>query len=246
VDPFYAEDLAYVHHVGYAEHVTAAGTALRTILSAAGLTSGLVVDLGCGGGLFAQQLLAAGYQALGIDLAPAMIDLARRTAPAAEFRCESLFAAEIPECTAVAALGEALNYCVDETPDDDRLRALFARIAARLRPGGLFAFDVLVRADEPSLNDRNWKAGADWAVLVAISEQPAEGWLEREIIVFREVDGHYRRSEERHRVRVFDSEHLTRLLSEAGFEVEDSTSYGALRLRPRRRAFLAWKPRTGR
>jgi hypothetical protein len=39
-----------------------------------------------------------------------MIGLARRTAPEAQFQAASLYDVEFRPCTAVTALGEALNY----------------------------------------------------------------------------------------------------------------------------------------
>lgn len=51
---------------------------------------GRVLDVGCGDGRDAHLLLAAGYDYLGIDLSPAMLRLARTTAPSAKFRRMSL------------------------------------------------------------------------------------------------------------------------------------------------------------
>ena len=48
---FYAADLAYVHDMGYSEHVQAAAAKVLSLLRSASLRSARVVDLGCGSGI---------------------------------------------------------------------------------------------------------------------------------------------------------------------------------------------------
>ena len=54
-------------------------------LENAGLRNGLVVDLGCGSGILAQELCAAGYKVHGIDQSEDMLLLARQRARTARF-----------------------------------------------------------------------------------------------------------------------------------------------------------------
>jgi SAM-dependent methyltransferase len=102
-----------------------------------------VVDLGCGSGQWARELLRAGYRVLGIDISEAMIELARQKAPGAEFRVGSLFEAELPPCDAVTAVSEVLNYLFDPENEERGLEGVFGRVYEALRPGGVFVFDVL-------------------------------------------------------------------------------------------------------
>src|SRR5262245_42108156 len=111
---FYGTDLAYIHHVGFAGFARAAAPGLLRILRRHRV-HGTVVDLGCGSGVWAGALSDAGYDVVGIDLSPAMVRLARRTAPKALFRRGSLFGAAIPRCGAVTAIGECLNYGTDSS-----------------------------------------------------------------------------------------------------------------------------------
>jgi SAM-dependent methyltransferase len=238
---FYEDDLAYVHHVGFSDLAEGAGDELLALFRAAGLESGLVIDLGCGSGIWAQKLLAHGYSVLGVDRSAAMIELARRTAPEGEFHTGSLYDLDFRPCVAVTALGEALNYCVGETPPDVRLGRLFRNIAAGLQEGGVFAFDILVRSNGQPMQYRSWRKGPDWAVLVEVSEQPEENLLIRDITVFREIGQGYHRSEERHRVSVLDRAEIERLLADAGFEVAVSPHYGRYPLAQRRLAYIAYK-----
>jgi len=98
------------------------------LLRHAGIRSGLLVDLGCGSGIMAAEVCAAGYDVLGIDISAAMIALARSRAPRARFRVESLLTAELPPCIAVTAIGECLGYLFDEVDPKEALHALVRRI----------------------------------------------------------------------------------------------------------------------
>src|SRR5918994_2188580 len=132
---WYGEDLAYIHDVGHAEFALQTAPGILEILAQSGIHEGLVVDLGCGSGLLARELLDAGYGVLGIDISEAMVELARRRAPEAEFRVGSLFEVEIPPCAAVTAVSEVLNYLFDAENED--LGRLFQRVHDALVPGGV-------------------------------------------------------------------------------------------------------------
>lgn len=110
----YKPDLAYIYGVGHQDYALKSAPAILAILAQHQLQQGLVIDLGCGSGLSAQVLMQAGYQVLGIDISEAMIAIARTRVPAADFRVESLFRAELSTCQAVIAIGEVFNYLFDK------------------------------------------------------------------------------------------------------------------------------------
>ena len=87
------------------------------ILARRQIGEGLVVDLGCGSGLWARELTKACYRVLGIDISKSMIAIARRRVPEVEFRVGSVFDADVPLCGAVTAIGEVLNYLFDPAND---------------------------------------------------------------------------------------------------------------------------------
>src|SRR5688572_9244367 len=107
---WYGEDIAYIHDVGHAEFALGAAPGILEILDRNGIYGGLVVDLGCGSGQWARELVDTGYRVLGIDISEAMIELSRNKVPEAEFRVGSLFEVEIPRCQAITAVSEVLNY----------------------------------------------------------------------------------------------------------------------------------------
>ena len=235
---FYAEDLAYVHHVGFGGFARNAAPGLLATLREAGISEGTLVDLGCGSGIWLHEAAQAGYTTVGIDASPALIELARTVAPEATLHVGSLYDADLPPCDAVMALGEVLSYIQPGTSPPS-LDIVFGRIAAALRPGGLLIFDVMIR-DDPPMRYRSSTAGEDWAVLVDLSEDDAQERITRDIITFREVAGGYRRSEEQHVQRVVSREAVEDALGEAGFTaIRTTTQYGAHPLAPRRLAFIA-------
>jgi SAM-dependent methyltransferase len=240
---WYGEDLAYIHDVGHAEFALRSAPGILRILDQNGTSGGLVVDLGCGSGLLARELIDAGYNAFGIDISGAMVEIARRRAPEAEFRVGSLFGVEIPPCAAVTAVSEVLNYLFDAENEEQGLGRLFRRVYEALDPGGLFVFDVLGPGQVlPGARKRGFRVGEDWAVLSELEEDVGRGTMERRIVSFRKVGEHYRRDEEVHRVRLYEPSQLSAELERAGFRVRTMRSYGDLALEEGHTAFVARKP----
>lgn len=238
----YRKDLAYIHDVGFGDFAKNSAPGLLKILVDCGITRGLVVDLGCGSGIWASELLRVGYDVLGIDLSPAMIEIARKRAPKGEFQVGSLLKVELPWCDAVTSLGECLNYLFDETNSINQLRRLFRRVYSALKPGGLFVFDIAEpgRGKGPRQKHRE---GQDWAVMVEVDEDKAARWLTRRIITFRKVGNFYRRGEEVHQLQLYDRGEIARELREAGFRVRTLKGYGEQPMIEGCVGFLARKPR---
>ena len=98
----------------------------------AGQNNSLVADIGCGPGHISDFLARRGLSVQGIDLSPAMIDLARRARPDLRFDLGSLLELDIGD----GALGGVLaHYSIIHTPPD-RVSAAFAEFSRVLAPGG--------------------------------------------------------------------------------------------------------------
>jgi SAM-dependent methyltransferase len=232
---FYGEDLAAIHDAGFGDW---AHHAANVVLAHA--PPGLVVDLGCGSGILAQQLSRAGRPVLGIDLSPAMLAIARRRAPKAQFRHGSLLDAELPPCAAVAIVGEGVNYLADGTRHAVRLRQLLKRIHAALQPGGVLVLDAAGPGRASRGTVRTWQDGPGWLVAAESRERGAK--LTRRIVAYRDVEGAWRRSDETHVLRLIEPKRLKADLEAAGFEVRRLDGYGALKLPKGHAAFVARKP----
>src|SRR5215212_4628814 len=143
---WYREDLAYIHDVGHADFALDSAPGILEILAQNGIRNGLVIDLGCGSGLWARDLTDAGYRVLGIDISEAMIEISHRRVPEAEFQGGSLFDADIP------------------------------RAVRALVPSGVFVFDVLGPGQvPPGAAARGFRVGEDWAVLSEREEDTERG-----------------------------------------------------------------------
>src|SRR5213075_2913124 len=77
IRPLYSTDLAFVHDAAFGEFNRRVAPEIVKILRGAGIRAGRVVDAGCGSGILAQRLIAAGYDVAASDVSPAMIRLAR-------------------------------------------------------------------------------------------------------------------------------------------------------------------------
>jgi len=240
---WYGEDLAYIHDVGHADFALDSAPGIKGILERSGIREGLVVDLGCGTGLLARNLIDAGYDVFGIDISEAMIEIARKRTPEAEFRVGSLFEVGIPPCEAVTAISEVLNYLFDPENEDLGLSRVFRRIYDSLAAGGVFVFDVLGPGQvQPGTRAKGFSVGDDWAVLSEREEDAGRGTMERRIVSFRKVGEYYRRIDEVHRVRLYDPSKLVAELESAGFLVRTMRAYGDLPLEEGHTAFAAQKP----
>src|SRR5437762_3435627 len=141
-ETLYATDLAFIHHVAFGDFAKRTAPGVIRLLRAHGIRTGLIVEAGCGSGILAARLVAAGYELYGFDQSPAMIRLARASAPSATFRVNSLEKANVPACRAVVAVGEVITYV--------RRRgaaAFFRHVHAALPRRGLFLFDFIESAE---------------------------------------------------------------------------------------------------
>lgn len=110
------------------------------------------LDLGCGPGVLAGDLAQLGFEVTGVDASPAMIEEAKRQAPAhARFVARDVleFLRDEQEPAALVVSSSVLEYLREPA-------ALVRRVAELLEPGGTFAFSIpnqrsLLRRVEPLL-----------------------------------------------------------------------------------------------
>ena len=113
---------------------------LLAVLEREELRGNRLLDVGCGTGKSFLPMLARGWEAMGCDISPAMLDLARRKAgdvvplEVADMR-------ELPrfgEFDLVWALDDAINYLLSV----EELEAALRGMRRNLAPSGLLLFDV--------------------------------------------------------------------------------------------------------
>jgi SAM-dependent methyltransferase len=227
-EQFYGVDQAAIHDRAFGDLARGASGLLVSQLRSHGLRSGTVVDLGCGSGILLRVVCDSGFDGTGVDISPAMVDLARRAAPRASIEQGSLHEAALPAAVGVTAIGEALNYATDPSAGLDALVALSSRVHDALAPGGLFLFDVATPGRIGPAGEREvWHDHGDWANMHA-RESDDHATLDRNITIFTRMRGDtYRRTDERHVLRLFKPEDVVDVLQAAGFDVEVRDHYDA-------------------
>ncbi len=225
-DGFYGREQAAIHHERFGDLALDAARMLAGVLVGRGLTAGTVTDLGCGSGILAGTMSELGYDVLGVDISPDMLELAERNAPRATFRQESLVDASIPPSVAVTAIGEALNYATDPRAGLGATTTVAHRVYEALAPGGVFLFDVATPGRNLGLDVRERiHDHDDWMLCMRATETTDR--LDRRITIYsRDADGRYSRTDEHHVTHLYDAKALRALLVGIGFEVETRPSYG--------------------
>lgn len=90
----------------------------------------VALDAGCGTGRLSAELVALGYDAIGVDITAEMLDIARPAIPAADFRLGTFEQLPVDDgAVDLIASGLAVCHAVD-------LDVVFAEFARVLRPGG--------------------------------------------------------------------------------------------------------------
>jgi SAM-dependent methyltransferase len=93
---------------------------------------GPVADVGCGPGRITALLRQHGLDAFGIDLSPAMIELARRDFPGVRFDVGSMTDLDLPDASLAGVIAW---YSLIHIPDDE-IGTVLAHFRRVLRPGG--------------------------------------------------------------------------------------------------------------
>jgi 2-polyprenyl-6-hydroxyphenyl methylase/3-demethylubiquinone-9 3-methyltransferase len=159
------------------------------------IPSARALDIGCGGGLMAEEVARMGFAVTGVDPAEAAIDIAADHA-----RRSSL------DIVYETAAGEALPfddghfdlvYCCDVLEHVVDLPKVIAESARVLRSGGLYFFDTINRT------------GASKLLMIKLfQEWPLTAWMPRDL---HDWD------------RFIKPDELTHLLADSGLELGDMT-----------------------
>ncbi|MGC4900610.1 methyltransferase domain-containing protein [Micromonospora echinospora] len=95
--------------------------------------NGTVADVGCGPGRITAYLHVLGLEAIGVDLSPAMIEVARRNHPGLRFEVGSMTRLDLPDDCLTGLLAW---FSLIHVPDDE-VHGVLAEFRRVLRPGGV-------------------------------------------------------------------------------------------------------------
>jgi len=159
---------AYQHHGALRQYGTATGwleagerTAIMSVADS--VRDGVILDIGVGGGRTAPLMRAISDAYIGIDYAPALLDLARRRFPGCDF--QEMDARRLSFSDSTFSLA-AFSYNGIDSVDLAGRRAIVRQVHRVLRPGG-FVFSSLNRQGAA---DR-WP---DWTVFAGASRSPRQ------------------------------------------------------------------------
>ncbi|MGH6761435.1 MAG: class I SAM-dependent methyltransferase [Phyllobacterium sp.] len=191
-----------------------------------GLSDKSVCDLGCGPGLYATRMAERGARVTGVDFSTSSIAYAQSSAAAQglaiEYKQADYLTGELPIDQDIVSL----IYCDLCTFSAEQRRALFARIKAMLKPGGIFVFDVFTAPQFAALHesatyaqrlmDGFWSPNDYFGFRNTFLYTEEKISLDRYLIVEPE-----RRFEIFNWLQYFDTETISSEVREAGFEVQE-------------------------
>ena len=223
-EPYYRADLALVHDRGFRFHAERCAPGVLALLEPVRERGGLVLEVGAGTGQLTRHLVAAGHRVVATDASPAMLELARATAPGADLRLLTLPDDPLPEADAIVGIGHPLSYVADA----DGVRRGLVAMARALQPGGVLLLDLLdLRFAEARRGDPPFaRVGDDWAIVTRF-DVPAPDRFVRDITTFvRAPEGTWRRADERHENVLVDASKLPGLLAAEGVDARIVTGVG--------------------
>jgi SAM-dependent methyltransferase len=156
--------------------------------------AGPVGDIGCGPGRITTYLDSLGLDAFGVDLSPAMVEVARRTYPDLVFEVGSLTELDLAD----GSLGGVVAwYSIIHTPPE-RLQLVFAELHRVLAPGGHLLLAFQAGHDEPVRHEQAYGHAVSYVSYRLSPDRVvdllAEAGFDLHTRVIREPEGEYEKT----------------------------------------------------
>lgn len=192
---------------------------LSALLREYGIENGLVLDLGCGTGKMTRLLAKRGYDMIGVDNAPQMLQIAmEHDRQGILYLCQDMREFELyGTVAAVVSICDSINYILEE----EDLLEVFRLVNNYLDPGGIFIFDLNTLykyreiLGENTICENRPEGSFIWENYYDEEEQVNEYDL---TLFIREEEELYRKYEEVHYQRGYELETIQALLEKAGME----------------------------
>jgi SAM-dependent methyltransferase len=211
--------------VGFGFHADMCAPGILRLLERLLDRNGVVLELGCGSGLLTRYLVDAGHRVIATDASPAMLALARETAPGAEdVRVLVMPDDPMPMCDAVVSIGHPVSYL----PNEDAVLRALTNAADALSPGGVYAIDIedLGWGDAWADTRASVRRADDWVIATEYSRPSPQTFVRDMTVFLRNDDGTWRRDDERHENTLIDTSQVPSLLAEHGVDAECRSAFG--------------------
>lgn len=187
------------------------------------IKDGLILDLGCGTGSLTEQLADAGYDMIGVDNAPDMLEIAREKA--IEKKSNILYLLQdmrefelYGTVRAVVSICDSMNYLTE----DGDLTEVVRLVNNYLDPEGIFIFDMNtlykyehLLADNTIAEDRD-EMSFIWDNYYYEEERINEYNLH---LFLQQEDGRYDKFTETHYQRAYTIEEIKQAIADGGMEL---------------------------
>jgi len=185
-----------------------------------------ILDLCCGDGRIAATLSKRGYRVTGVDGSEHMLAIARQRAPKCVFYLDDARRFKLdPEFDAAISTFDSLNHVMSAAG----LKQVFRNVAASLKPGGLFAFDLNREEAYIDLWSRTQSTVNKTDVSVARGRyDPVSKIAVCDVTLLRLRGRHWERSDFSLRQKHHARHEILKLLSATGFTAEVFDAAGDL------------------
>lgn len=195
---------------------------LTGLLEEYGVKDGLVLELGCGTGNMTELLAQNGYDMIGIDNSPDMLEIAMEKRDESghdilylmqdmrEFELYGTVRAAVSVC-------DSMNYVLEE----EELLEVFRLVNNYLDPGGIFIFDMntpykyVELIGDTTIAENREESSFIWENYFDEETRINEYAL---TLFIRETGGLYRKYEEFHYQKAYEPQNVIRLLEKAGLK----------------------------
>lgn len=192
------------------------------LLSLCGVSSGILLDLGCGTGSLSVEMAERGFDVIGVDSSVGMLGAAREKC--FERGADVLLLNQSMDSLDLYGTVDAAVCVLDSLnhlPDENAVKKTFAGVSLFMNPGGAFAFDVnTIYKHKNILADNAFVYESDRVYCVWQNRfNEADNSVDIDLDFFEEEDGAYYRSGESFTEKAYSLEDISLWLSEAGFEI---------------------------
>ena len=188
-----------------------------------GICDGLGLELGCGTGSMTERLAMAGYDMIGSDLSPDMLEIAMEKKDASGLNILYLLQ-DMREfelygtVRAIVSVCDSMNYILEE----EDLLQVFRLVNNYLDPGGMFIFDLNTTKKyrdmgETTIAENREEASFIWENYFDEEEKINE--YDLTLFIRDEEDGRFDRFEEFHEQRAYSLTEIGELIRESGMEL---------------------------